>query len=139
MRHNFTRRWRQAAAVALKNAEADWLYTEQLSERWLGLLLALADEWQQDRAVWLEIWPDDLSELNKLPKYLPVIAGSCVWFAKLSVPIDQQRPWHAAVLKGLMLYLIWQWQQDETPDLSKTMAAMDRSLKWLEKLQINFI
>ncbi len=138
MKKDFTTHWQQVVAAAVQNAETDWAATEKLSERWLVLLLALADEWQRDRGRWLQRWPSDFSAIKKLPEYLPAIAHSCTWLVALTVPVKQQRPWHVMTLKGLLLYLIWQWQRDDTPDLSKSMAAMDRSLRWLEKLQNDF-
>lgn len=42
-------------------------------------------------------------------------------------------PIHVAGLGGLYLWLLREWEADDTPDLSKTMAAVDKGLSMFEK------
>jgi AcrR family transcriptional regulator len=43
-------------------------------------------------------------------------------------------PLHILVFGGLHLALIETWAKDETPDLSKTMSAIDKRLEWFERV-----
>lgn len=131
----FTKRWPQLAATAVHTAREDWSHAATLSERWLVLLLALADELQKNRDDWLQALHDLPTHPAQLTAFLKTLGESCGWFTALAGPPDTVKPWHAIAFKGFLLSMVWQWRRDDTPDLSKTMAALDRQLQWLEKIK----
>lgn len=50
--------------------------------------------------------------------------------ARLSTP---SRPVLAAGITAIYSWAFWVWQSDKSPDMAKTMAALDRSLRLAEK------
>ncbi len=123
---------RQADAFALADAGA----AGPARERLFDLLMRRFDALQQHRDGVLAL----LRHLPSDPGLALILAGatggSMAWMLESGgVPVRGVRGALAAqAMVGVWLYALRAWQTDQSPDLSGTMAALDRALSRAERL-----
>lgn len=114
-------------AETLAAAEPDGNWRDGLFE----LLMTRFDLMETHRAAYLSLLPALLKHPQAAPKFLKPFYGSMR--AMLEHANAPASPLHAAGFGALYLSLLDAWKNDETPDLSKTMAAADKRLEFFEK------
>ncbi len=123
---------RHADALALADAEE----TGPVRERLFDVVMRRFDALQQHRAGVLAL----LRHLPADPGLALLLAGatggSMAWMLEAAgVPVRGVRGAVAVQgMVGVWLYALRAWQTDESPDLSGTMAALDRALSRAEQL-----
>ncbi len=120
---------RETATQVKPHLGASW--RDNLGE----ILMARFEAAQQDRAAYAAL-PAALARdpqaafLRLLPRFHHMLDEM---LNLAGLPDSPCRPAQRAALGMLCLSVAHTWSRDETPDLSKTMSAIDKRLGWLEK------
>lgn len=110
-------------------------------DRWrdnlFELLMTRFDQMQGAREAYGDILPATLARPvragHRLSRRLLATMDDILQAAR--VPLDRaRRPLAVAALTTIYLSLVDTWRQDESADLAKTMAAVDKRLGWFEQL-----
>ena len=114
---------------------------DRLGGRWrddmFELLMTRFDLMQAQRDAYSDIMPAALTRSCHAGPVLTrrLTQAMHAMIDQANVPVDGLRR-HAAVvaLAGIYLSLLEVWRQDDSADLSKTMAAVDQRLNWFENI-----
>ena len=105
-------------------------------ERLFEVIMARLDQLQKDRAGITSILKETKANPSSGAPMLPAVAGSMKSVLQLA-DIETGLPLYPAIIAGLgVVYALTlcTWMRDETRDISKTMAALDRSLAQAERV-----
>lgn len=113
---------------------------ERLGDSWrdnlFELLMTRFDQMQPHRKGYLAIMPSLLAHPRTANRLTRRLLKSMAKNLDLSgMPTGKRKPLLVVTLTAIYLSLIDVWRQDETADLSKTMAAVDQRLNWLEEVR----
>lgn len=123
-------------AEVKKDAESR-LSPDSWRDNLFELLMTRFDHMQAAREAYGEILPATLARPvragHRLSRRLLATMNDIIETAH--VPVDNaRRPLAVAALAAIYLSLVDTWRQDDSADLAKTMAAVDKRVGWFEQL-----
>ena len=130
-----------ADILASLDAQVDAEVADRLGGSWrddlFELLMTRFEVMQPQRDAYSDIMPAALTRACHSGRTLTgrLTGMMHATIEKAGVPVTGLRR-HAAVvaLAGIYLSLLEVWRQDDTPDMAKTMAAVDQRLGWFDEM-----
>lgn len=104
------------------------------------LIMTRFDLMQPDRLAYADIMP---AAVTRACAAAPRLSSRFVrtmddMVSRAQIPVSRLgRPVIVTAVTGIYLTLVETWRQDDTPDLAKTMAAVDKRIGWIERLLQN--
>lgn len=127
--------------LASLDEQVHTLVAPSLSANWrdnlFELLMTRFDLMQPDRLAYVDIMPAALTRACAAGPLLTrrLLRAMDAVLTTAQVPLPKAlRPLAVSTLTGIYLSLIETWRQDDSPDLAKTMAAVDKRIGWFEKI-----
>jgi AcrR family transcriptional regulator len=120
---------------AAVNADVESRLGDSWRDNLFELLMTRFDQMQGDRLAYADIMPAALTRAHQAGPYLsPRLVQAMDRAIDLAgVPVaGLARPVAVAVLTGIYLSLLETWRHDDSVDLARTMAAVDKRLGWFE-------
>jgi ubiquinone biosynthesis protein COQ9 len=98
-----------------------------------ALMMSRFDVLQMNRKAVLSIAKAAQSDPDLLRFVVSAISEGLYTMALVAELDMLPKPLIAPALLGVYARVFWTWQKDETPDMSKTMAALDQALRLVER------